>query len=298
MRIWGRIPTIGSELPKFSRRYFFTGSVLALCILGAYAYAQFPYDNLCLLNENSTIAEGDRFFTDVNQTLVDDSELFNVTVTNPTNYVFCPQSWREVDGFSFPPTPRNMQPSDRSWMGSETSESLVALYSWTSLVYVIVFIGVLFGGSSVLFFKSFFQGTYQADGQNQRVDFSSLPEKAAYVPQIKLINRPFPYLACNIDQLDQDLVGWNDPSRSYDYYNLIFDVPYAGMPRKKRIEGNTRNTNQIEDQSEYIINQSYRAGATPSTRSSSKPIFSIIKHYPPPWQQAIFDRQKEVKKQE
>jgi hypothetical protein len=32
MRVWGWIPTIGSELPKFSRRYFFSGSVLAMAI--------------------------------------------------------------------------------------------------------------------------------------------------------------------------------------------------------------------------------------------------------------------------
>ena len=299
LRIWGRIPTIGSELPKFSRRYFFTLSVVFLCFMAAYAYAQFPYDNLCLPDDPTT-GEPVRNFTDVDLPLVGDSKLFNVTVTDPINYVFCQQSqsWRESEGNSFPPNPDRLQPDDSSWMkrdaDDDTSERLVALYAWTSFIFVIIFLGVLFGGSTLLFVKSFFSGTYEADGQNQLVDFSSLPDKAAFVPQIKLINRPFPYLACDIDQLDQDLVGWNDPGRSYDYYNLIFDVPYPGMARKKRIKGNTRDTNQIQDQSEYSVSVSERADRS----TAHKPIFSIIKHYPPPWQQAIFDSQKKEKKKE
>ena len=313
MRIWGWIPTIGSELPKFSRRYFFTGSVLALCILSAYAWAQFPYDNLCVPKGAQT-ENPERFFTNVNLTLVSKSEPFNTTVTDPIDYVYCPQSWREVDGISFPPTPR-IQPDDREWMardGDESTERLIMMYGITSLIYLIVFLLVLFGGATWTFFKSFVRGTYSPNGQNQRVDFSSLPEKAAFVPQIKLINRPFPYLACNIDYLDQDLIGWNDPARSYDHYNLIFDVPYPGMPRKKRIKGNTRSTAQIEDQSEFSINQSFAVGRNAkkntvtvegsdenvevSSNPSKFPIFSIVKHYPPKWQQAIFDEQKEGKK--
>ena len=267
--------------------------------MAAYAYAQFPYDNLCLPDDPTT-GEPVRNFTDVNLPLLEDSKLFNVTVTNPINYVFCQQSqsWRESDGNSFPPSPDRLQPDDSSWMkrdaDDDTSERLVSLYAWTSFIFVIFFLGVLFGGSTLLFIKSFYTGTYEADGQNQRVDFSSLPDKAAFVPQIKLINRPFPYLACDIDQLDQDLVGWNDPGRSYDYYNLIFDVPYPGMTRKKRIKGNTRDTNYIQDQSEYSVSASERADRS----TARKPIFSIIKHYPPPWQQAIFETQKKEKKKE
>lgn len=272
--------------------------------MAAFAYAQFPYDNLCLPN-NSTAVNETRSFTDVRLFYADEDGVpFDVNVTNPENYVFCQQSqaWRESEnGFKFPPTSESLQPSDSSWMKrnefDDNSESLVDLYAWTSLIFTITFIIVYFGGSTIVFIKSFYKGTYQHDGQDQHVDFSSLKEKAAFVPQVKLINRPFPYLACNIDQLDQELVGWNDPARSYDYYNLIFDVPYSGMARTKRIEGNTRNTNQIEDQSEYSLNMSYRAGESTKKTRDTKPIFSIVKHYPPPWQQAIFDRQKEGKKE-
>lgn len=312
MRIWGWIPTIGAELPKFSRRYFFSGSILALCILSAYAWAQFPYDNLCVPEETS----GEDFsgsFTNVSLPLVDDADPFNVTVSSSTQFVFCAQSWREVSGLSFPPTPR-IQPEGKNWMAREgdmTKERLISLYGWTALVYLVVYLVVMFGTSSWLFFMSFFRGTYSPDGQNQRVDFSSLTEKAAYVPQIKLIGRPFPYLACNIDHLDQDLIGWNDPARSYDYYNLIFDVPYPGMPRKKRIKGNTRDTRQIDDQSEFNMNPTHfdsedkgnvtvqgdDTGVEVTKDNTKFPIFSTVKHYPPPWLKAIYEEEQKKKKQ-
>lgn len=85
MRIWGWIPTIGSELPKFSRRYFFSGSVLALCIIGAYTWATFPYDNLCL-PDDPTVVDGPRNFT-ASLILVEDSEPFPVVVENENKCV-------------------------------------------------------------------------------------------------------------------------------------------------------------------------------------------------------------------
>ena len=47
VRLWSWQPAIGSELAVFSRRYFFSSAALATCLVSAYAFAQFPYDNLC-----------------------------------------------------------------------------------------------------------------------------------------------------------------------------------------------------------------------------------------------------------
>jgi len=46
-RLWSWQPMIGSELAVFSRRYFFTTAALAACLVSAYTFSQFPYDNLC-----------------------------------------------------------------------------------------------------------------------------------------------------------------------------------------------------------------------------------------------------------
>lgn len=37
----------------------------------------------------------------------------------------------------------------------------------------------------------------------QHIDFSSHPEIVAYIPQIKMPGFPFPFLACDIDSIDQ-----------------------------------------------------------------------------------------------
>jgi hypothetical protein len=83
------------------------------------------------------------------------------------------------------------------------------------------------------------------------------------------------------------LIGWNDPTHSYDHHNLIFDIPWQGMPRKKIIESNTRDTSVINQQSEYI------ASSQRNNRIDLvKPIFSIIKHYPPDWKKKLKESQQ------
>lgn len=72
----------------------------------------------------------------------------------------------------------------------------------------------------------------------------------------------------------QSLIGWNDQAHSYDYYNLIFDIPVEGMFRNKILNGNTRSgAATIQDQ----LSLSCR------NDSSQRPIFSIVAHYPPEW---------------
>lgn len=86
--------------------------------------------------------------------------------------------------------------------------------------------------------------------------------------------------------MPQGLIGWNDPAHSYDRHNLIFDIAYIGQRRKRIIEGNTRGTAVIRENEAYVESSVLIApegeavvpeeGATPR-------LFSIVKHYPPPW---------------
>jgi hypothetical protein len=70
---------------------------------------------------------------------------------------------------------------------------------------------------------SLFRGVHVPNGQKQQIDFSCVPEIFLYVPQIKLKAFPFPFLACNIDTLDQEFIGWSDPSNSYDFWVSSFE---------------------------------------------------------------------------
>jgi hypothetical protein len=99
VRIWSWTPLIGSELAVFSRRFFFNAAALAFCIVSAYVFAQFPYDNLCdPTNDATTGFSG--VYTDVEngagEPVLDwqGMPLQSITVQQDTNSLFCEQSWR------------------------------------------------------------------------------------------------------------------------------------------------------------------------------------------------------------
>jgi hypothetical protein len=111
----------------------------------------------------------------------------------------------------------------------------------------------------------------------------------AYVPQFKLVGQPFPYICCNIDDIDQGMIGWNDAAHGYDHYNLIFEVPHKSLLRTKTIDENTRGTITIAEQDEYEIVQAGFEGNGASARA--RPIYSQIKHYPTKWQLELAEKE-------
>lgn len=75
LRVWAPTASLGANLATFSRRYFFTGALIAFVIASAYSWAQFPFDNVCD-PRNGTI-------TPANE-LLEDVRLFNGTTTDLT----------------------------------------------------------------------------------------------------------------------------------------------------------------------------------------------------------------------
>lgn len=55
-------------------------------------------------------------------------------------------------------------------------------------------------------------------------NFSEISVIDSYVPQLKSVQYTYPLIACNIDNIDESLMSWKDPSKSYDYYNLTKDI--------------------------------------------------------------------------
>lgn len=80
----------------------------------------------------------------------------------------------------------------------------------------------------------------------------------------------FPLLACDIDDIDVDLISWRNPNANntshphlnYDDYNLIFDVPYEGMKRTKNVTSSTVKSPEHQD---------------------THHVFSIVKQWRPEW---------------
>jgi hypothetical protein len=180
---------------------------------------------------------------------------------------------------------------------TDSQATFTLMYGWFSACAVFAFVLLFFGKAIHAFILSIFMGNYKSEGDSQHIDFSSNPEIFAYVPQIKQIGQPFPYLACDIDAIDQGLVGWNDASHSYDFYNLIFDVPHKSLHRRHTMEQNTRDSKTIAGHDGYqhdadtspsevpsVGSNPLEAGYEVNERPTGRSIYSTIKHYPTKWQ--------------
>lgn len=290
MRLWGWRPMAGPQLAKFSRRYFLSGALLAFVVVSAYAWAQFPFDNIC-----DPVAANSGFAGDYSQVqLLNGTTVESITVTQDTDVQYCSQSWRDADNFPFPPTSRRLEDEDMKYM-TESQRVLTNLYGWTAFVAVFGYLVLVFGSDIVTFALSFVEGVHQPNGASQCIDFSSNTEIYGFVPQIRLTGSPFPILACDIDEIYQGLVGWNDSTQSYDHHNMLFDVKFSGMKRKTRIKGNTRNTGQIKSLVKYDEVTDEEPTEISSLLRRTGPVFSIIKHYPPEWLQKILNSQHKEK---
>jgi len=62
---------------------------------------------------------------------------------------------------------------------------------------------------------------------DQGIDFSDvkhLHEMHAYVPQIREATFSYPLLACDLQDFDEELIGWKDPFRGHAAHNLANDA--------------------------------------------------------------------------
>jgi hypothetical protein len=142
---------------QFSRKYFFTGAVLAYAIISAYTFAGFPYDNLCRLDNPTRGVAG--LYQDV---VLGNGTTTDIDVTIDEEFKFCGQGWRYFQGWTFPPTDRS-QPAGARWM-SDSQEELTRVYGWTAVAFVVGYVTIFFGGSIAKYLKSWWRGVYVPTG--------------------------------------------------------------------------------------------------------------------------------------
>jgi len=289
VRIWQPTPRLGAELALFSRRFFFTGTIVAFAVVSSFTWAQYPFDKLCEPNDGSTAISGN--YTNV--VTLENRTLGNIFVEATEDFVTCGQSIRAWAGLPLPATPRvqsgeagwfaTVEEDDLDWM-SPSQTTFTRIYGWSSVVILFVSLFGMFAGAMYRLLLSLFRGVYEAEGAAQNIDFSSNLEIYAYVPQISRSGEAFPFLCCDIDDFDENTIAWIDLEKNYDFHNLIFDVPH---PSLRRMEATTDDGVGFDHPEMFGFHRSRYPGTERKKLDYANSIYSLVKHYPPKWQLAI-----------
>jgi len=202
LRQWTAAPDIGSHLSELSRNYFFLAAKVTHVLMSAYWWSGYPYDQVCRDEDGK-------------------------------GYYYCQQDLlRQL----LPPLPR-YQPDDAKWMTND-QELLTALYGWTAIIVIVSAIITLTKRTLWIYVQSLFTSTYEPDGEDQLIPFREVKhmfQVRGYIPQRKDPEFTHPLITCDIAGIDEDLIGWKDNFRGYDYHNLFVDACYL-LGRKP--EGN------------------------------------------------------------
>lgn len=264
MRLWNQLtPQLGNELAVFSRKLFALCTI-AFGLLSALTYYQYPFDGLCPV--------GNQYY-DLPTIFNIESEVY--TVENNNTFCNCKHNqYFPMEWFTTAPAEVGVQSNaaleeseqevcrmQQNWMDTEQNITVI-LFIVCAFIIIIIYTFVMFLPPILRLFKELFVGASEEFGMDQKIDFSCNTEIPGYVPQTFLKDTTYPLLLCDTSNIENELIGWNSEQESYDKHNLVFDLPYNGIPQRNKEVDRIENDNE-ED---------------------SKPlIFSIVKQYPTSW---------------
>jgi hypothetical protein len=213
-----------------------------MAVMSSYYWSAFPYDNLCVSSSsNATYAGTWAVKTAQNVTLANSVVFAN---TDPS-YHYCLQDYLRFKTRSFPFVPK-FQTEGNHWMSDE-QDHLSTIYGWVACgvmsLVILIFVMNWFSG-----LQSICRSTYEARGEDQHINFSDVPSICSYIPEVASPVFSYPLLACNVDNIDKELLEWTDPDRPHSFYDLTKDA-------------------------EVLLR---------GTDVSSKSVFSTVAHFPPP----------------
>jgi hypothetical protein len=164
------------------------------------------------------------------------------------DYRFCNMDMMTLaGGFTFPfvPAMSSEKTQPEGWM-TEGQIISTTYYGWSAIVILgVVIIMFLMRFRKKLLNR--FRSKYKTVGEDQGIPYSEVTSRSAYIPQVTSALFAYPLVACNTDNLDEELYDWTDPERTFRYYDLTKDA-------KKLLS--SLNTNE-------------------------PPGFSLVKHFPP-----------------
>lgn len=227
---WRDAPASGTKLATFSTRYFLLLAMIIAAIASAYNFAYFRYDNLCVSPQQFA-----QNHTNLDVTLSNgDIEVINVTsglFVRVCNEDTCCQEqnvWQKA-GFNNPMdiSPTNQRKSEFRWL-SEPISAQDPAYSYAYVLSTFIILITYLAHQSFRkvkkYFNALYREIYEPSGKSQNIDFTNVEGIHAYVPQIILGRFPFPLLFCNIDDIDEKLIGWTTFGAPFSDHNLIHDI--------------------------------------------------------------------------
>jgi len=218
LRTWKQGPKIGSYISTFSTNFFLL-IALAYTFMASNYYINFPFDNACEMGESE--APSNYIGTHCAQIDDMDVEMFNISITSDDRtHSFCNQKFNRR---SFLPLRYYQSEGDK--YVTDSQESFSTFYRWVCVIVLLLVSVTLFFKIAINFVISLFCERCQSSAEVMNNTFSDIPERVGYVPKVNIPGYNFPFLICNIDNIDESLVGWWDPKKSYDHNNMMFDVP-------------------------------------------------------------------------
>jgi len=196
-----------------------------------FQWSGFPFDDLCEVSVQEQqafkVTVLDPLAESMNTTEflitskfeTEDKEVnrLNKVVVQMNAYKFCDQDY--LRNLKFPPSTFLYEDD---WMQSNQI-LFVELFGWISVACICVVAYILIGKR----FLAMAQNPEDTlnDTKDQFIDFTCVSEIYAYIPQVIDECFQYPLLACDLDNVDDNLIYWEDGDRSYDYWNMMYDVP-------------------------------------------------------------------------
>mmetsp|Transcript_3284 Transcript_3284/g.4907 ORF Transcript_3284/g.4907 Transcript_3284/m.4907 type:complete len:957 (+) Transcript_3284:29-2899(+) len=220
-RMYGHTMSIGNAIAKLNRNTFFTIIFVIYALMLSRDYAGFPFDNVC--DTSDPIADQNKDYIG-NHVFVDNKDQLQTVSVEETasEFQYCHQNMFRL-GFPFVPS---QQEEHKRWM-IESQEKASYLLGWTSVVICVIAASLFLKYCFVLLWESLFKKTYKPCGKPSKQLFYEIREHNGYVPFIQHASFMYPLLFCDISNISEGFVDWNDPSTPYPYdkHNLIYDVP-------------------------------------------------------------------------
>uniref|UniRef100_A0A7S3QJ10 CSC1/OSCA1-like cytosolic domain-containing protein n=1 Tax=Chaetoceros debilis TaxID=122233 RepID=A0A7S3QJ10_9STRA len=264
LRQWRQGPKIGTSIAKMTN-IFFLIAIAVYAILTFNFYAMFPFDNVC---EDGSV--DDEYLGTWNITSdAKDFDLKSIEITQNRSYTFCNQNI--LRKFTFPPTPAKLLSTSDAWL-SDNRKNMATILGWFMILTVAIIISTIALKTIVQFIKYLFFADYKIQemteekrSELEKLRFCDIEEIKAYVPQITIDGYTFPFLLCDVDEIDKEMIGWSnpeDPESNYDAHNLIFDIP------------------KVADEKNAMREDPKIAALTnPADENSNAPLFSIVKSW-------------------